>query len=610
MANWQKDLGKVAEKMGIKASDAPLSSSKKTKIGGTTHSESAHAPYNFVPLNKQVVPAEAVPSFDKYHIVDENQIKRYSGYIECGLETLTPLYIRDALDQQQVENGARAKDVSRFFSPAEKIRIPGSSLRGMIRTLVEVVSWSKFGSFDDEYLYYRAVADTSSLGDEYRKNMAPLDTSGKGVYQMSAGYLVKDGINYSIKPAQIDDKGKPYKQIKRAEAKNKCKQIVVRYEHFKFYKLKEGYLVVSGPMKGKEHDWIIYHKNENETPIDILPVDIECYRKDKNRKGVDLLDKLNKDQEVPCFYIKWRDSNNRDRVSFGHTGMFRLAYKKSIGEHIPKELKDSEELDIAETIFGKASELAGRVFFEDAVSENAKTKVMKEIRIRLLGPKPTSFQLYLEQPPNADVKSLNHYDTPGAKIRGNKFYWHKSEMIKQKIDKFNPNTDSKIRPIGTGADFTFRIRFENLSQMELGALLFVLNLPEGCAHKLGMGKPLGLGSVRITPKLFISNRAERYQSLFAESEKGLSWNTKDELENNLDSYSKAFGEYILEHLADEEKSGASNLWQTPRLKALSSILNFDQNTKLPGWNDRTNYMKLGPEFNKRLVLPTPEEVTK
>lgn len=47
------------------------------------------------------------------------------------------------------------------------------------------------------------------------------------------------------------------------------------------------------------------------------------------------------------------------------------------------------------------------------------------------------------------------------------------------------------------AEFTARIEVTNLSVAELGALLWLLDLPERHFHRLGGGKPLGFGSVKI-----------------------------------------------------------------------------------------------------------------
>ncbi len=48
-----------------------------------------------------------------------------------------------------------------------------------------------------------------------------------------------------------------------------------------------------------------------------------------------------------------------------------------------------------------------------------------------------------------------------------------------------------------GVEFKFEIDVMNLSEVELGALLYLLNLPEFHFHRLGGGKPLGFGSVRL-----------------------------------------------------------------------------------------------------------------
>ncbi len=48
-----------------------------------------------------------------------------------------------------------------------------------------------------------------------------------------------------------------------------------------------------------------------------------------------------------------------------------------------------------------------------------------------------------------------------------------------------------------GARFSFDIHVTNLSKVELGALIYLLTLPEGHYHRFGGGKPLGFGSVRL-----------------------------------------------------------------------------------------------------------------
>jgi CRISPR-associated protein (TIGR03986 family) len=51
--------------------------------------------------------------------------------------------------------------------------------------------------------------------------------------------------------------------------------------------------------------------------------------------------------------------------------------------------------------------------------------------------------------------------------------------------------------VNPGTEFTFDIDLTNLSTVELGALIWLLNLQENYYHRLGGGKPLGFGSVRL-----------------------------------------------------------------------------------------------------------------
>ena len=61
-------------------------------------------------------------------------------------------------------------------------------------------------------------------------------------------------------------------------------------------------------------------------------------------------------------------------------------------------------------------------------------------------------------------------------------------------DDQNRSIKSWVKPQIT---FEFEIDVTNLSNVELGALLWLMTLPEGYFHRLGGGKPLGFGSVRL-----------------------------------------------------------------------------------------------------------------
>ncbi len=159
----------------------------------------AVAPYNFVELPDQVVPSPPLPDHDRYYG------DRLTGKIECILTTASPLYIRCGLTSEQFQREQQAKDLSDFFyiNPVNQSPvIPGSSLRGMLRTLVEIISFGKVERVTDSGLVYRAVGDTTSLGDCYRVRL--LKEEGQMTYSflMQAGYMQETPQGWRIRPAQ------------------------------------------------------------------------------------------------------------------------------------------------------------------------------------------------------------------------------------------------------------------------------------------------------------------------------------------------------------------------------------------------------------------------
>jgi hypothetical protein len=128
-----------------------------------------------------------------------------------------------------------------------------------------------------------------------------------------------------------------------------------------------------------------------------------------------------------------------------------------------------------------------------------------------------------------------------------------------------------------------------------------------------MGKPLGLGSVKITSKLYISNRKERYSSLFAE--------LNDLNESGINQYIEKFQGFIKNEIKSKE-----DFWEIDRLKELKILLDYKHGCKLENETNeidvgkncekkiikkkKTEYMTIGKEneFKKRPVLPKASKV--
>ena len=168
-------------------------------------------------------------------------------------------------------------------------------------------------------------------------------------------------------------------------------------------------------------------------------------------------------------------------------------------------------------------------------------------------------------------------------------------------------------PLAPGSRFSGCIRFERLSEVELGALLFVLALPEGCAHKIGLGKPLGFGSVRMQVSLELCEPKERYTQLFAEN----AW-SEGVCGGSTADYQHRFEAYVLQQL---QEANLPSLWEHERLRQLRCLLDWTLAEK-QGWNEQTRYMEIERvkkgnngtykenEYKERPVLPKPSQVVK
>ena len=112
-----------------------------------------------------------------------------------------------------------------------------------------------------------------------------------------------------------------------------------------------------------------------------------------------------------------------------------------------------------------------------------------------------SFTLKLLESPRETWPIPNRF----ASIPGRKIYVN--HPLDNKLDPDTPTeTNRTIEPLAKGNRFRFQIIFENLAKWELGHLLYCLELEQGMAHRLGMGKPLGLGSVTIQIKDIIERK--------------------------------------------------------------------------------------------------------
>ena len=104
-----------------------------------------------------------------------------------------------------------------------------------------------------------------------------------------------------------------------------------------------------------------------------------------------------------------------------------------------------------------------------------------------------------------------------------------------------------------------------------------------------MGKPLGLGSIKITATLSILDPKKRYSNL---TDNGY---TNDDPSKYLDAYKELLKKH---HILNTE-----NPWDLMRFRELKKMLDFANHPD----ESKTEYMPLD-QFGKRGVLPEPLKV--
>lgn len=650
----------------------------------------ARAPYNFVPLPEKVIAVSTVPLLNTY--------EGNTGWLKCELTTESPLYVRGMLSSEdfrehsehafhQLPRDAKKRRARFFTQEDDHPRLPGSTLRGMLRAMVEIITYSKVQPVSAEPIVYRAVADgeNTALGRHYK---AQMDRS-----RVKAGYMERNGPDWRIRPAQLIN-GWPFGVIRVAEGKDPrdetldalrqrlsdrqwkgCKNA---YEvdaaggkagkfDYSFNKVTPGstyVLVVTDktpslrapkdrPERGTGKHQYVFGKPDMTLPDDqLLEVPYDLVRRYREQLSDAQKELLGSDgilrENQPVFYLT---DETGALVFFGHARHFRLPYSKSPVDLVPKELRDELIVDMAEAMFGfvrsskveqgQSSAHAGRIQVEDGICllkeaeaalpfNHNRNPQLPWFTPRILSqPKPTTFQHYLVQDAERGhepdcPQDLAFYDTPSPEetvIRGSKLYWSKGSRLQDEDWQFQ-NGEAKsskftnllhqfekqltgIQPIKPKVTFTFYVRFQNLRDEELGALLWALELPPDHRHKLGMGKPLGLGSVRLSiNEARLSKRDLRYRTLFD----GNQWALAEE-SIAIDDFKRRFEEFVTCKITGR----AGKLDELPRIQTLLKLFEFPGPD--PSW---TRYMEIERtqeydgfkvnEYSRRPVLPDPHHI--
>ena len=302
----------------------------------------------------------------------------------------------------------------------------------------------------------------------------------------------------------------------------------------------------------KKHEFFFYNRAKSDIDVTHLRKDFEFIH--AARPGYPAAESwefweatFKSGKEIPVFFL-CRDgmamtappSDTQDISAIGLAMMFRLPHESTSfdllnnasASHTNGSARDLPTLlfgclpgdEVGESDSNKPTVkgLKGRVSFEPALVKAEagfpKEENLEDMRTVLASPKAQFYPAYVRQKgingslAGGTFASYTPVDTGQdfvkfPELSGRKRYPVKELNRERLHDRGRASDDMLVvlHPLSEGTKFGGRVRFHNLKPEELGALVFALRLwapswgerrPE-LRHKLGMGKPYGLGDVDI-----------------------------------------------------------------------------------------------------------------
>ncbi len=439
-------------------------------------------PYNFVSLGDGVNRSEV-------------QKGNLTGNIKVSLYVKTPLAIPDSenVTETIADNKTDKHSVYGFLRAGDTPIIPGSQLRGMVRNAYETLSNSCMSVNNNNILSARHA------------------NAGKaGIVQFKGGeWCLFDARTYKDKGQTLN----PATDVRRtwydiSGANKTCKVFSNTDNKIECVNL----------------DRAIENYLEN---IKIYDADKTAFKKFK----ADLTYGIKKDGRIYPVFYEIVEYEGKKYVYLSPAQMGRYVFDNRLDDILESYASCSKDkgecLCKACNLFGMISTVkkgkshAGKVRFSDAhfiEFDSTKGNTLKE----LAEPKITSVEYYSKRPEKAlywtyDYKiisydkiktgrfteSIPNKEKCDIEIRGRKFYLHNP-----KLKPTDYTTSEKTKRNSTmelcksGSKCTFDIYFEKITDDQLRELIWAINIGENDEngkqmHKLGHGKPLGLGSVKL-----------------------------------------------------------------------------------------------------------------
>ena len=497
-----------------------------------------HNPYSFVPLVRR--PSDG-PFADSPPVsLDRMHDGTWSGRLSVRWTATTPLLIPDMARAQIMHD-----------HPTVPIRVDhhglpylsATSIKGVIRSALEAITSSRFGVADEAMSTERVGFRHTT--DEAVKQAVRLERQGDKLQ----GRLMNVARLPVALAESVQHGGRAYATFVQGDAG----PIVETLEPQEAPGTTPGWVLRTGEsIAGKRHERFLYG---GTTLIPLAPgvekawhdllanAKNSCGPTPPGKEWPSHLQPNSTRGEFAEGLLAWVVIEKNFVVSLLPSMISRDLYPDTPAQRMPKEFRpadDFEELSFTDRLFGwvgtgdgrgnarRVRQLRGRVRFLPAHGSKPVQAFDQPVPLQILSsPKAQQGRFYLGVRDDTGVvrpvkrgtrRAEAGYRDPNVQ-RGFKVYPHHRQHVDGAADYWNPSADPLLtewkRPnptqgsnkddqnrsitgwVAPETTFTFDIWVDGLTEVELGALCFMLDLgsDEGRMLRVGGGKPLGFGSV-------------------------------------------------------------------------------------------------------------------
>ncbi|QWY74026.1 TIGR03986 family CRISPR-associated RAMP protein [Ferrovum myxofaciens] len=504
------------------------------------------APYNFVPLANWV----HIPEWSTQVSHDWPFQDGVSGELSLTLTTHTPLLVGG---QQTKAEQDKPGEVTPFQLPGGRYAIPGSSIKGMLRAVIEIAGFGRMHQVDEQRPALRDITQSDSIyatriQGKIKTGFLSRTLDGKQeIHPCKMVRLNHRDLEQVFKiPKPIFERGSvtdKYRRWKELCATRKRDPQNILFDVDTTSKVATnlyqgkipgtpvftGQINESTQKTGKSKDFIFH--NDTKPPISVQPKEwadfLRIHGDEEKRDEMSWPGYWKREyragKKVPVFYLQ-----DEGLLRIGLAYMPKLAGDFSTWNMIDHSSTkhrappgQENGYDFADLLFGALGSeptdaLRGRVSCETLLCSSSNPSTTPQPPTILNGPKPSYFPNYLTQKdadpetwklkkPNGQyVTYLETTNSSTPTLRGYKRYPTRplDQTKVQPLDpeqKNNSKVQIQLHTLPSNIQFAGRIVFHNLKELELGALLWALTWGNNqqLRHGLGMGKSFGFGQISL-----------------------------------------------------------------------------------------------------------------